>query len=93
MHEALKRAQGFAESYGLQVPILMAPMAGACPPALATAVADAGGMGACGALLMHPDAITAWAQEVRKSTNGAFMLNTWMVVIAAMLSDYQYLYY
>ena len=30
----------------------MAPMAGACPPALTAAVSNAGGMGACGALML-----------------------------------------
>ena len=56
----------------------MAPMAGACPPALAAAVSNAGGMGACGALLMEPAAIDAWVSAVRDQTNGAFQLNTWI---------------
>ena len=34
------RAEEFCETYGLQIPVLMAPMAGACPPALAAAVAN-----------------------------------------------------
>ena len=56
----------------------MAPMAGACPASLAIAVANAGGMGACGTLLMQPDAIKAWASEVRASSNGGFQLNLWI---------------
>lgn len=75
---AIARAEHFCHTYELRVPILMAPMAGACPPALAAAVANAGGMGACGALLMEPDAIDAWVSEVRHHTNGAFQLNTWI---------------
>jgi nitronate monooxygenase len=39
------------------MPILQAPMAGACPVPLAVAVAEAGGMGAMGALLESPDGI------------------------------------
>jgi len=35
-------------------------MAGACPPSLSIAVANAGSLGACGALLMPPDAIKGW---------------------------------
>jgi len=58
--------------------MLMAPMAGACPPSLAVAIGNAGGMGACGALLMDGDSISQWASEVRSSTNGAFQLNTWV---------------
>ncbi|MCL4136703.1 UNVERIFIED_CONTAM: hypothetical protein GTU68_045765 [Idotea baltica] len=53
-------------------------MAGACPASLAIAVAKGGGMGACGALLMDPDAIAAWASEMRAGSNGAFQLNTWI---------------
>lgn len=77
-HPAIQRAEAFCEAYGLRCPILMAPMAGACPPALAIAVAQAGGMGACGALLMEPEKIADWVREVRATTNGAFQLNTWI---------------
>jgi nitronate monooxygenase len=56
----------------------MAPMAGASPPSLAIAVGRGGGLGAAGVLLMKPDAIRAWAQEVRAGSNGAFQLNTWI---------------
>ncbi|MBV9704200.1 MAG: hypothetical protein JO163_15830 [Methylobacteriaceae bacterium] len=49
---ALTRARSFCERFGLRLPILLAPMAGACPPSLSIAVAKAGGLGACGALLM-----------------------------------------
>lgn len=77
-HPALNRATAFAAEYGLRLPILMAPMAGACPPALASAVADAGGMGACGALLMSPEQIGDWSADFRGRSNGAFQLNTWI---------------
>ena len=56
-----ERAAQFCERFGLEVPILLAPMAGACPPSLSIAVANAGGMGACGALLLKPDAIADYA--------------------------------
>lgn len=74
----LSRAGNFCASYDLQVPILMAPMAGACPASLAIAVANGGGMGACGCLLMQPDQITEWARQMRAGSNGAFQLNIWM---------------
>jgi len=48
---AIVRAEAFCEANGIRVPVLMAPMARACPPSLAFAVGSAGGMGACGALL------------------------------------------
>jgi nitronate monooxygenase len=56
----------------------MAPMAGACPPGLATAVANAGGMGGFGALMSAPDAIAAWAEEFRSRSNGSFQINLWV---------------
>lgn len=77
-HPALARAQAFCEAYDLRLPILMAPMAGACPPALAIAVGKAGGMGAGGMLLSSPEGIGEWARDVRAGTNGAFQLNTWI---------------
>ncbi len=76
-HPALARAEAFCAAYNLRIPILLAPMAGACPAALSIAVANAGGLGACGGLLMQPGAIARWASEVRASTNGGFQLNLW----------------
>jgi nitronate monooxygenase len=77
-HAAIARAEAFCATYGLRVPILMAPMASASPPSLAIAVANAGGMGACGALTMQPASIAAWTSEVRANSNGAFQLNLWI---------------
>lgn len=73
-----ERAALFCKQFEIQVPILMAPMAGACPPQLAIAVANGGGMGACGALLMDKNRISKWAQDVRLQTNGAFQINLWI---------------
>ena len=78
MRAALQRAEAFCSRFGLRLPILLAPMAGACPPALSIAVAKAGGLGACGALLMQPNEIAAWAGDVRAGSNGAFQLNLWI---------------
>ncbi len=72
------RTHAFCARFNLRVPILLAPMAGVAAPALTIAVANAGGLGSCGALLMRPDEIAAWATEVRAGTNGAFQLNLWI---------------
>ena len=74
----LDRARRFCGAQDISVPILMAPMAGACPAPLAAAVANAGGMGACGTLLMSSDAIGDWASTFRASSNGGFQLNLWI---------------
>ncbi len=53
-------------------------MAGACPPSLSIAVGRAGGMGACGALLMSADEIREWARVVRAEVDAPFQLNVWI---------------
>ena len=75
---ALARADAFCKAHDLRIPILLAPMAGACPPTLSIAIANAGGLGACGALLMQPAAIKAWASDVRAGSNGGFQINLWI---------------
>ena len=74
----VEHALRFCEKYGLKVPILLAPMAGACPASLSIAVANAGGMGAMGALLHTPDGIRDWVREFRASSHGPLQLNTWI---------------
>jgi nitronate monooxygenase len=78
MHPAIKRAEDFCERIGIRTPILLAPMAGASAPSLSIAVANAGGLGSCGVLLMQPEEIAAWSREVRSNSNGAFQLNVWI---------------
>jgi nitronate monooxygenase len=72
------RAAEFCDRFGLRMPILLAPMAGACPPSLSIAVMSTGGFGACGALLMQPDEIEDWATEVRSNVQGPFQINLWI---------------
>jgi nitronate monooxygenase len=74
----MSRANDFCRRFGLRTPILLAPMAGACPPSLSIAVANAGGLGSCGVLLMQPEEILAWAREVRAKSDGVFQLNNWI---------------
>jgi nitronate monooxygenase len=78
MNDILTRTDAFCTRFGLRVPILLAPMAGACPPSLSIAVANAGGMGACGVLLLQPDAITQWVADFRAASNGPLQLNLWI---------------
>lgn len=77
-HSAVERSRAFCERFGLRLPILLAPMAGACPPGLSIAVANAGGLGACGALTLTPKAIAEWAAAVRAGTQGPFQINLWV---------------
>lgn len=75
---ARNRALAFCARFGLRAPVLQAPMAGASPATLAAAVANAGGLGAFGALLTAPDGIRGWAAEFRGRSNGGFQVNLWI---------------
>jgi len=75
---ARHRAAAFCERFGPRIPVLQAPMASASPPGLAGAVANAGGMGAVGALTMSPVEIEDWAANFRHQSNGAFQVNLWI---------------
>ena len=71
------RVDGFCRRFGLELPILLAPMAGACPVALSAAVANAGGMGAMGAVLSPAEAIGDWMQAFRAAASGPAQVNLW----------------
>ena len=73
-----ERAAIFASRLGIRLPLLLAPMAGACPASLSIAVANAGGLAACGALLMQPEEIEAWSAEFRKGSQEEFQINLWI---------------
>ena len=78
MKTDLRRAQDFAQRLGTRVPILLAPMAGVPAVALATAVANAGGMAALGALLMDSAAIADWVARYRAASVGPLQINLWV---------------
>ncbi len=78
MSAARARARAFCETFGLRLPILQAPMAGAAPPALAAAVANAGGLGGFGALMSNPAQMRDWVADFRARSNGGFQVNLWI---------------
>jgi nitronate monooxygenase len=72
------RAEAFCARFGLGVPILQAPMAGASPVGLAVATANAGSMGALGALMTPPEGIARWVAEFRSQSSGPLQINLWI---------------
>src|SRR3954463_11838595 len=78
MKDAVAQAEEFAARLGIHLPILLAPMAGASATSLSASVANAGGMGACGALLMKPEEIAAWCADFRAQSEGEFQINLWI---------------
>lgn len=73
--------------FGIEHPIVQAPMAGASTPAMAAAVANAGGLGSLGCGLMTPDEFAAAAREVAGQTNRAVNFN-FLVHAEPDLADY-----
>jgi len=78
MNRRLEKSSQFCQRFGCPTPILLAPMAGACPPSLSIAVANAGGMGAAGLLLHEPSAMHDWMKEFRAGSPGPVQLNLWI---------------
>lgn len=72
------RAEEFCARFGMRVPVVSSPMAGACPPELAIAVAEAGGMGAAGVLQDGPEKIADWMRRFRDGSEGPVQLNIWI---------------
>jgi nitronate monooxygenase len=48
------------------------------PASLASALANAGGMGGLGALTTPSDGIASWVREFRDQSNGGFQINLWI---------------
>ncbi len=78
MERLSDRVARFCGRYGLSIPVLEAPMAGANSVARAAAIADAGGMGGLGALLLSPEEIADWVSQFRAQSKGALQINLWI---------------
>jgi len=60
---------------GIDLPIIQAPMAGISPPAMAAAVASAGGLGSIGVGATNAESARAMIAEVRARSNGPLNVN------------------
>ena len=63
------------ELFGIDHPIIQAPMAGFTPPAMAIAVSEAGGLGSLGSAAATPDSLRADLQILRQGTGRAHNVN------------------
>jgi nitronate monooxygenase len=63
------------DMFGVEHPILQAPMAGASSPQMAVAVSEAGGMGAIAAAMLTPDTLRAELQMVQQGTGRPINVN------------------
>lgn len=68
-------ANTIAELFGIDLPVIQAPMAGVQGSALAAAVSGAGGLGSLPAAMLGADALRAEVEEIRKRTDRPFNVN------------------
>ena len=61
--------------FGVDHPIIQAPMAGFTPPAMTVAVSEAGGLGSVAAAVATPESLRAELQIVRQATGRPFSVN------------------
>jgi nitronate monooxygenase len=61
--------------FGIDHPILQAPMAGISSPQMAVAVSEAGGLGAIAAAMLTPDTLRGELQIVKQGTGRPFNVN------------------
>lgn len=72
------RVERFCQRFNLQMPVLLAPMAGACPVPLSATLATAGSMGAMGAVLSPAADIGRWMDDFRSRSSGLAQVNLWI---------------
>lgn len=63
------------ELFGIEHPIVQAPMAGTSSPAMAVAVSEAGGLGSIAAAMLTPDTLRGELQIVKQGTGKPFNVN------------------
>ena len=68
-------AHWLEQAFGIEHPIIQAPMAGVSSPAMAAAVTNAGGMGSLGVGAMSVEAARVAIRETRALTEGPFNIN------------------
>lgn len=61
--------------FGIEHPIIQAPMLGTCTPALASAVSNAGALGSLGCAEKPPATVRSEVEAIRERTNRSFNLN------------------
>jgi nitronate monooxygenase len=69
------RNRRICDLFGIDHPILLAPMAGSTTPALVAAVSNAGGLGGHGCGVMAPEKLRDDIDAIRAATNRAFQVN------------------
>lgn len=67
--------QHFTNMFGIDLPIIQAPMAGSSDPELAIAVSESGGLGSLPCAMLTPDQVAASLRTIRERTTRPINLN------------------
>jgi nitronate monooxygenase len=73
----------FAERFGLRVPVVQAPMAGATTPELVAAVSNSGGLGTLAGAALSPEKMASDVAAIRALTDRPFGVNLFVLEPAA----------
>src|SRR3954469_13889068 len=65
----------FTQRFGIELPIIQAPMAGSSDAELAIAVSEAGGLGSLPCAMLTPDQVVSAVNEIRLRTSRPINLN------------------
>jgi nitronate monooxygenase len=71
----IPRVDRWCERFGIELPVIQAPMAGPTTPAMVSAVSNAGGLGSLPSALYAPAQLEAAIEEVRNSTDKSINVN------------------
>jgi nitronate monooxygenase len=71
----MKRTRELLDRLGVDVPVVLAPMAGNSTPELVAAVSNAGGLGSYGCAMLSNEQLVDECTRMRALTNRSFNLN------------------
>jgi nitronate monooxygenase len=71
----MKRTRELLDRLGIDVPVVLAPMAGNSTPELVAAVSNAGGLGSYGCAMLSREQLAEECTRIRALTNRSFNLN------------------
>ncbi|AJK44733.1 NAD(P)H-dependent flavin oxidoreductase [Burkholderia plantarii] len=79
MSQASLPSTSFAERFGLRLPLVQAPMAGATSAAIVAAASNAGALGSLGGAGFAPERLAAEIEAIRAATSRPFAVNLFVL--------------
>ena len=85
----MKRTRELLDRLGIDVPVVLAPMAGNSTPELVAAVSKAGGLGSYGCAMLSHEQLAEECTRIRALTNRSFNLNLFVPIRNPLRSTLQ----